>query len=82
MEVVHQIGLAGHPVDGVLQGHSPLFSNPVAQQSGAVVGTVPLIRPSAAMRNNTATNSVSLSGGLHQLDRIRAMLSEGPAVSA
>src|SRR5712692_10180500 len=50
MQVVHQGGLARHPVDGVFQRHHLLFPDPVAQQAGAVVRAVALVRPRAAIR--------------------------------
>src|SRR5712692_2078044 len=49
MQVVHQGGLARHPVDRVFQRHDLLFPHPVAQQSRAVVRAVTLVRPRAAV---------------------------------
>src|SRR5712691_3170990 len=50
MQVVHQGGLARHAVDRVFQRHHLLFPDPVAQQAGAVVRAVALVRPRAAIR--------------------------------
>ena len=49
MQIVHQGSLARHPIDGVFQRHHLLFPDPVAQQAGAVVRAVALIRPRAAI---------------------------------
>src|SRR6266436_1513004 len=49
MQVVHQGRLARHAVDRIFQRHDLLFSHPVAQQAGTVVGTVALVWPCPAV---------------------------------